>query len=210
MSLLLPAGDGLYWLRGGVIIKIVKQSLRQALSRRQRRSIVEPSRVRSAVLLPIYCKDGQYYLLFTKRTESVREHKGQISFPGGAYEEGDGTLMATALRESAEEIGLVPADVEVLGSLDDMSTFTTGYTISPFVAFIPWPYQFKLDREEVDEIIEVPVSALLDKDFVSQETEVIEGNTVTSYYYRYGGRVIWGATARIVNQFLEILARVIK
>ena len=160
--------------------------------------------------MPIYCKQGQYYLLFIKRTEKVKEHKGQIAFPGGAYWEGDKTLLDTALRESAEEIGLAPSDVEILGVLDDTLTHTSSYVISPFVALIPWPYQFKVDREEIEEIIEVPISVLLDKGGMHQETEIIDGEAVTSYFYHYQGRVIWGATARILNQFLDIWARVME
>jgi len=189
-------------------MRLMEQRLRQALSCRQKQHIVEPGWVPSAVLVPIYYKGGQYYLLFIKRTEKVKEHKGQISFPGGAYGEGDGTLLNTALRESDEEVGLAPGEVEILGVLDDIVTKTSGYIISPFVALIPWPYQFKINREEVEEIIEVPISVLQDKSCVHQETEIIEGEAVTSYFYHYQGRVIWGATARILNQFLDILTQI--
>jgi len=187
----------------------MKQRLRQALSRRQKRHIFDASLTPSAVLLPIYHKKGQYYILFTKRTEKVRWHKGQISFPGGAYQEGDGTLVNTALRECAEEIGLTAEKVEVLGELDDTITRTSNYIISPFVAFIPGTYQFKVNSKEAEEIIEIPISRLLDKGCLRQETEVIDGEAVTSYFYHYQGRVIWGATARILNQFLDIFTQVI-
>ena len=100
-------------------------------------------------------------------------------------------------------------DVEVLGELDDIIT-TSNYIISPFVGFIPWPYQFRVDGEEAEEIIEVPVSALLDKSSRRQGSEIIGGETVTSYFYPYQGRVIWGATARILHQFLDILAQVVR
>ena len=186
----------------------MKQRLMQALSQRRKRRIVDSSLMPSAVLVPLYCKEGQYHILFTKRTEAVTEHKGQISFPGGAYQEGDRTLIDTALRESIEEIGLMASDAEVLGELDDTITVTSRYVISPFVAYIPWPYQFKLDRREVEEIIKVPISALLNKDCLQQQTEIRDGETVTLYFYHYQGRVIWGATARILNQFLDIFAQV--
>jgi len=189
-------------------MRAMKQRLRQALSQRQKQHIVDASRVSSAVLLPIYYKQGQYYILFTKRTGKVKEHKGQISFPGGAYQDGDRTLVDTALRECAEEIGLMAEVIEVLGELDDTITQATGYIISPFVAIIPWPYPLKIDQWETEEIIEVPISALLDKSSLHQETEIIDDKTVTSYFYHYQGRVIWGATARILNQFLDVFARV--
>ncbi len=171
---------------------------------------MDTSRVPSAVLIPVYYKEGQYYILFTQRTEKVKDHKGQISFPGGAYEEQDGVLVNTALRESAEEIGLMVGDAEVLGELDDMATIGSGYIISPFVASIPWPYQFKLEEWETEEIIEIPISALLDKDCVRRGTDILDNQLVTTYFYHYQDKVIWGATARILNQFLDIWAGVIE
>jgi 8-oxo-dGTP pyrophosphatase MutT (NUDIX family) len=187
----------------------MEQRLREVLSQRQRQHIIDAELVPSAVLVPIYYKQGQYYILFIKRTERVREHKGQISFPGGACQEDDGTLVDTALRECAEEIGLMAEEVEVLGELDDIPTETSSYIISPFIGLIPWPYQFKVDGWETEEIIEVPISALMDKDCLRQETEIIGGRAVTSYFYHYQGRVIWGATAGILHQFLDIFAQVV-
>ena len=189
-------------------METMKQKLRQLLSQSQKRHVVDASRKSAAVLLPIYWKQGEYYLLFTKRTQKVKEHTGEISFPGGAYQEDDGTLLNTALRECAEEIGLMAEEVEVLGELDDTISRTSNFIISPFVALIPWPYQFRMDEGEVEELIEVPVSVLLDRGCQHQETEIIDGEAVTSYFYHYQGRVIWGATARILKQFLDIYTQV--
>ena len=187
----------------------MKQRLEQLLSQREHRRIVDTSRVLSAVLVPLYYKQGQYYVLLIQRTEKVKNHKGQIAFPGGAFEERDETLLDTALRESTEEIGLKPEDVEVLGEMDDEISITSYYIISPFVALIPWPYQFKVDGEETEAIIEVPIQALLDKGSVRQGTDIVEGKPVTSYFYHYQEKVIWGATARILNQFLYFFTQAI-
>ncbi len=187
----------------------MKQMLKQALSQRPKSRIVDAGRVPSAVLIPIYRKQGEYYILFTKRTETVKDHKGQISFPGGAREKHDETPFDTALRETAEEIGLPAESVKLLGELDDFRTATSNYIISPFVGAIQWPYPLTIDPIEVEEIIEIPISALLDKDCVSQETEIIDGQAVTAYFYNYQGKVVWGATARILTQFLDIWAEVI-
>lgn len=184
----------------------MKQQLKRILSRRQKLHIFDANRTAAAVLVPIFGKHGQYYILFTKRTEKVKEHKGEISFPGGAYEEKDGSMINTALREAAEEIGLMADHVEILGELDDTIT-TTGYLISPFVAGIPWPYQFKADTDEIEEIIEVPVSTLLDRSCLREETEIRDGKPATAFFYHCYGHVIWGATARILNQLLGILAQ---
>ncbi|MFC1970452.1 NUDIX hydrolase [Chloroflexota bacterium] len=186
----------------------MKEDLRQLLSKRQKRYIIDASRVPSATLLPIYKKQGQYHILFIKRTETVKEHKGQISFPGGTREEGDRTLLDTALRECTEEIGLRIEDVDLLGELDDEVTTTSNYIVSPFVAAIPWPYRFKINPEEVDEIIEIPIPGLLDKHSCYPDIEYLDGKRFDSYTYRYKGRIIWGATARILNRFLDIFYQV--
>ncbi len=185
----------------------MKQRLRQFLSLRKKRHIVNASRIKSAVLVPVYCRQGQPYVLFTRRTEKVRTHKGEISFPGGAYEKRDGTLVTTALRECSEEICLIAEAADVVGELDDQISAASNYIISPFVAYIPWPYQFKLNEEETAELIEVPISSLLDKSCLEQRSDVLDGEVVDAYYYHYQGNVIWGATARILHQFLDIYAR---
>lgn len=100
-------------------------------------------------------------------------------------------------------------EIEVVGELNDTLTMTSGYIVSPFVGFIPWPRTLQVDQRETGEIIEVPISALMDKGCLRQETKIIDGEAVTSYFYHYQGRVIWGATARILNQFLDIWAKVI-
>lgn len=190
----------------GVTIRNVIEKLREALARRQISRLHDPSMTASAVLVPIFMKAGQHHLLFMQRTEKVKDHKGQISFPGGAYEKEDNGLLNTALREAQEEIGLTPQDVEVLGELDDMLTVATSYIISPFVGVIPYPYPFELDHFETEELIEVPIAALMDKNCFSESKSVSNGQEIEVYFYRYGNKVIWGATARILKQFLEIVA----
>ena len=185
----------------------MKERLRETLSSRQKLYIVDSSRVAAAVLVPLYQKQGKYHILFTKRTETVKEHKGEISFPGGAYEEGDGTLVTTALRECAEEIGLMAGDIEILGELDDYISRVSNYVISPFVGLIPWPYDFRLNRHETEEVITVPISALLHENCLHKETEILDGEVANSYSYHYENRIIWGATARILSNFLAIFTQ---
>ena len=197
-------------LESGANIVSVEKKLRQALSQRQKFYISDPRRIPSAVLIPLYKKEGEYHILFIQRTDRVKDHKGQISFPGGAYEEGDDNLRQTALREAAEEVGLAAEDVEVLGELDDLRTIGSNYVISPFVARMPWPYQLKVDEWETEEVIEVPISVLLDKSNISQDKTILDGKEIDQYYYHYQDKVIWGATARILHQFLGILADIIE
>jgi len=191
---------------GGVTIRNVIEKLREVMAKRQISRLNDPRMTASAVLVPIFKKNGQYHLLFMQRTERVKDHKGQISFPGGAYEKEDNELLNTALREAEEEIGLAPHDVEVLGELDDMLTVATSYIISPFVGLIPYPYPFKLDHFETEELIEVPIATLLDKNCFSESKSISNGQEIEVYFYKYENKVIWGATARILKQFLGIVA----
>ncbi|MBM3155316.1 MAG: CoA pyrophosphatase [Chloroflexi bacterium] len=187
-----------------MIICQMKKQFKKALSSRFKRRISDQRLVKAAVLLPLFYKDGQYHILFTRRSNEVMHHKGQISFPGGAKHDDDASLLDTALRESCEEIGLQAEDVEILGELDDAPTSTSNFVISPFVGFIPYPYDFRISRGEIDEIFDVPVSALLRDTNLKQEHHDIGGQIFTTYTYECGGRVIWGATAGILHQFLEI------
>ncbi len=163
----------------------------------------------AAVLLPLYLEDGRHHLLFIQRTDRVRDHKGQISFPGGAWEDDDGTMQATALREASEEIGLAAGDVEVLGALDEILTIGSNYLISPFVGVFPWPYDLRVDRWETEEAFGVPLAALLDPACLREGRDVLDGQPIPSYFYHYEDRVIWGATARILHQFLGIVATIL-
>lgn len=182
----------------------MKEKIRQALSSRRKEKMNDESLTEAAVLVPLFFRGGEYHILFTRRSSQVAHHKGQISFPGGARSEGDHSLLDTALRESWEEIGLETRDIEIIGELDDTPTVSSGFAISPFVAFIPYPYEFKVSDYEIDEIFHVPVSALLREAKVTRESRVVLGEVVTAYSYEYEGRVIWGATAWIVRQLLEI------
>ncbi len=185
--------------------RLTKEDIRQALSGREKRTSNDRNLIPAAVLVPLYEKSGEYHLIFTKRTENLEYHKGQISFPGGVRQGDKEPLRATALRESCEEIGLNSKDVEILGELDDEITATTNFAISPFVAAIPYPYKFKANPAEVEEIIEIPVTALLDKSHLREELKVRHGKLVPEYSYEYSRWIIWGATARILRQFLEVV-----
>ena len=142
---------------------------------------------------------------FAQRDQCAAHHKGQICFPGGTPDEGDGDLVATAVRESDEEIGLKPEDVEMLGKLDDMITMSSMRIITPFVASIPYPYEFRINPSEVEEMVEVPISALLEKGNFWEESVSFEGRPFTAYFFRYRDWVIYGATAVILRRFLDLL-----
>jgi 8-oxo-dGTP pyrophosphatase MutT (NUDIX family) len=183
----------------------MSESIKKALSGRRRRIISTKRLTRAAVLLPLFQKEGRYHVLFTKRTERVKHHKGEISFPGGVVDEGDEDIEATALRETFEEIGLQRNNAEILGKLDDAVTISSAYLITPIVAEIVCPYPFSINEDEIEELIEIPLEAFLEEDRWINETYANGGKKILSYRFEYKGRIIWGATARIIRQFLDIL-----
>jgi 8-oxo-dGTP pyrophosphatase MutT (NUDIX family) len=183
--------------------------LSQAFSRRTKVPLQDSNRKPSAVLIPIYFQEREHRILFTKRTELVHHHKGEISFPGGGFHQEDGTLLNTALRESFEEIGLAPQDVIVLGELDDILTKGSPYIITPFVGSILPEYKFKISDFEIAELIEIPIQALLAEGCRREDPiELIDGREFAPYVYAYKDKMITGATARILKQFLEIFVQV--
>lgn len=162
--------------------------------------------IHAAVLIPIFSDQGEYKILFTKRSDHVNTHKGQISFPGGSMEEADQNLLETALREAHEEIGLLKEDVEILGQADDTTTVVSNFIVRPFVGVIPYPYDFTISSDEVDRIIEVPFKVFLENNpQYRQNSAVFEGITYPGSAFRYKGNVIWGATARILENLMGIL-----
>ena len=173
----------------------MKQQIEKILRHRKKEKITGENLKASAVLIPIFYNQGQYHILFTERSDAVVFHKGQVCFPGGTQEPSDSSLLQTALRESEEEIGLEAKDIEILGELDDSLTFTTNYVISPFVAFISHPHSLRTNGREVKGAFSVPLSFLMDEANFKQD----------SYAYEYEGHIIWGATARILRQFIDLL-----
>jgi 8-oxo-dGTP pyrophosphatase MutT (NUDIX family) len=181
------------------------ERLRQVLDRRVRRSIdTAPPLIRAGVLIPLLMQGNDLEMLFTRRTDTVLTHKGQISFPGGQREEIDVETIGTALRESYEEIGLAPSRVTVLGELDDVFTAVSSFVITPVVGLVEGGIDdLRLAPDEVRSLLVVPVRRLLDADVHSAETRTVGGQRYRIHYYTVGDDVIWGATGRIVYQFLK-------
>ncbi|MFX0203336.1 MAG: NUDIX hydrolase [Candidatus Hodarchaeota archaeon] len=183
-----------------------RNEIRKILSGRAIQKIIDPTSRRAAVLIPLFKKDDIYHLLFIKRTTKVSHHKGQISFPGGAYDEADQTLETTALRETYEEIGVNENAIEILGELDDSRTVTSNYIISAFVGYIEYSQvNFKFHEFEIEDHIEMPLSVLLHRNNFSEGWYSYEGKLRPAYFYQYKQHVIWGATARILKQFLDLI-----
>jgi 8-oxo-dGTP pyrophosphatase MutT (NUDIX family) len=182
----------------------LRHQIRDLLARRQPEASEAQDLVCAAVLLPLLCKDGEWHVLVTQRTQDVEHHKGQISLPGGACEPGDETLMDTALRETYEEIGVPPETVEVLGPLDDFPT-VTNFVVTPFVGIIPHPFPYRLNPREVEAVVEVPIAFLCDPSRLRVEQREYEGRTFSVLFWDFGAYTIWGATARILKDFLDLI-----
>lgn len=160
----------------------------------------------AAVLILLFHNDNGHHLILTKRSIEVEHHKGEICFPGGKQDPKDSTLLRTALRETHEEIGVRPEDVELLGALTPTAT-TSGFAISPFLGQIPYPYDLQVNKVEISEVIEVPLSILLDPSSMRSEVICTKGKQTTVFSYIYGSHSIWGATARIITELLGLLAK---
>lgn len=177
---------------------------RARLGARQRRIVPPGPLVRAAVLVPIVDR-GEATLVFAQRTERVGQHKGQISFPGGRVDPEDADDLAAALREAHEEVGLEPSRVEPLGLLDDTETFATQYVITPWVGRVRGAVVWQPDGEEIERVIEVPVAALLDRGCFRVERWERDGVARDVYFYEYRDTTIWGATARILKTYLDLV-----
>jgi 8-oxo-dGTP pyrophosphatase MutT (NUDIX family) len=161
----------------------------------------------AAVLIPLICWKDEWHLVFTRRTQVVEHHKGQVSFPGGGCDPDEITPEQTAVREANEEIGLQPGHVRLLGRLNEVLTITR-YRVTPVVGVIPWPYEIRREPAEVDRVFTIPLEWLsmranwddqpFTPDGVQRPFSVIS-------YHPYDGEVLWGATARMTHNFLSVL-----
>jgi 8-oxo-dGTP pyrophosphatase MutT (NUDIX family) len=156
------------------------------------------------VLIPLV--DGpEPSLVFTERAADLPRHAGEMSFPGGLRHEADPDLLHTALRETEEELGLPPSDVDVLGALEPFLTYSTGFWLTPFVGALSSGQRFAPSPAEIAEVFEVPLARLAR---VEREVEYRrEGWTWTGFAYEVDGRTIWGATGRILHRFLEVIRK---
>jgi 8-oxo-dGTP pyrophosphatase MutT (NUDIX family) len=188
---------------------ITEERVIQRLSRHQGAAAVEKDgrQVRqAAVLVPICRVDGKWHLLYTRRTDTVLTHKGQVAFPGGAVEADDPDVTYTALREAYEEIGLIPDQVKILGRMPNYVTISD-YLITPIVGRVPWPFELVLSAGEVMSVFTIPLDWLTDPTNWQEKpfTRPDGRQEMVIFYETYLGELLWGITARITLNFLDIL-----
>ena len=157
----------------------------------------------AAVLIPLAWFENEWHLLYTRRTNKVETHKGQVSFPGGACDPGEEMPEQTALREAEEEIGMHPQDVHVLGRLGPMVTITS-FRVTPVVGVVKWPYAFRVENAEVARVFTMPLSWLADKSN-RWEFKLPGRENGLIVYHPFDGEILWGATAMMTDVFMKAL-----
>lgn len=163
----------------------------------------------AAVLVPLLKKKGNWHLLLTRRNADLPEHSGQVAFPGGRADPEDGSPEQTALREAQEEIGLNPSDVRILGRMQTFLTITN-YNVTPIVGVAPWPYPFRPASEEVSRVFTIPLAWLADplNHEIQERSLPPPYDPVPVVYFKpYDGEVLWGASARLTLNLLDILSQ---
>jgi 8-oxo-dGTP pyrophosphatase MutT (NUDIX family) len=179
------------------------EEIKNRLKDYEKKHLPSVNRTAASVLIPLVNSGGEIHVLFIKRTETVRQHKGEISFPGGIFEIGDKDIRSTSLREMNEETGISAEHIDIIGEIDDCIT-VTGFHVTPFAGFVKNISNLKPDPAEIEEIFLVPLSHLADKRNVSSFEW--GGHADMVYFYRYKDRCIWGATGRILKNFLDVIS----
>ncbi len=184
--------------------EITLDLIRDALARRNPITAAPEGLMPAAVMLLIYRKDGEHCVLLNKRSMTVEHHKGEMSFPGGARDPEDADFEDTALRETDEEMGIKPSDVTILGRLDDNVT-RSNFLVKVFVGTIPYPYEFKPSSHEIAEVVEIPISVLRDPTYWRWDSRIEDGERTSVRSYGYQEHLVYGATAKILDQFLDVI-----
>jgi 8-oxo-dGTP pyrophosphatase MutT (NUDIX family) len=165
----------------------------------------QPGYRHAGVLLPLLLEGGSCKVLLTKRTDRVEHHKGQISFPGGAVDKGDASIEETVLRETYEEIGLSREHIEILGRIDDVLTMASNYVVHPLVGWVTHLNDLVINRAEVERVVKAPLSLFHRANSENKRYSVeYEGVIYETPAYENGKDLIWGATAKMMENFMEI------
>ena len=178
-------------------------ALRALLARKPAIEIDAPQHRRACVLIPLIRNGAGWSILFTRRSEQLAAHSGQIAFPGGAVETGE-TLEQAAIREAEEEVGIPAQHVELIGRLDDVITHS-GFLVAPFVGVIHESVAYVIQEAEVVEVFEVPIEALLDVRNPEVRYVPFRRKEYPAYFYQHGPHEIWGLTGRMLKAFLDLV-----
>ena len=191
------------------MVELTLDLIKDTLAQRERVTAAADGLMPAAVMLLLYPKDGEFCVLLNKRSMTVEHHKGEMSFPGGARDPEDDDFEATARRETEEEMGIARDDITILGRLDDNVT-RSNFIVKVFVGTIPYPYEFKPSSHEIAEVVEIPMSVLRDPGTIRWASRIEEGKRIAVRSYGYQHHLVYGATAKILDQFLDIVEEGLK
>ncbi|MCL1833617.1 MAG: CoA pyrophosphatase [Leptospirales bacterium] len=177
-----------------------KKSISERLSNRKKRSVENSEYKKAAVLIIFMEKENAPYVLLTLRTDRVSTHKGQVSFPGGGFDSSDNSMLDTALRETMEEVGIDPGEIEIIGEFDEYISIM-GFHVYTFVGALNSAQKYNPSKDEIDLIFEAPFSIFYNEEYTKCEKVNYSGRDYDVYYYDYNNITIWGLTARILTDF---------
>lgn len=178
--------------------------IRNNLERRDKKCCNYPDYRSASVLILLVNKNSSPHVILTLRTDTVSTHKGQVSFPGGGVDDTDRDYLFTALRETHEEIGVPPEKIKILGEFDDYISLA-GFEVHVYAGTTDYPVEYMLSEDEIDTVLEVPLSIFRNREFDKCDIIKHEGKEVAVYYYSWDGATIWGMTARILTDFAQII-----
>ena len=186
------------------MVELTLDLIKDTLAHRERVTAAAEGLMPAAVMLLLYPKDGDFCVLLNQRSMTVEHHKGEMSFPGGARDPEDADFEDTARRETEEEMGIARNDITILGRLDDNVT-RSNFLVKVFVGTIPYPYEFNPSSHEIAEVVEIPLSVLRDSATIRWDSRIEDGQRVAVRSYGYQRHLVYGATAKILDQFLDII-----
>ena len=187
------------------------ESIKKTIDNLNKKAIKEPQRPsvgykKAAVLIPFVCDNGKWSLLYTLRSENLNKHSGQVSFPGGAMDPTDHSIIRTALRESNEEIGLQSDSIKIIGQMPDFLT-NTDFIITPIVVSLDWPINLNISKNEVSKVFTIPVQWLRNQENWEERlyTHPSGWHGSVIFYKHYDGELLWGISAKITVELLKEL-----
>lgn len=182
------------------------EKISKDLERREKQCCTYPEYRKASVLILLVNKNNSPHVILTLRTNTVSTHKGQVSFPGGGFDNTDKDFLFTALRETYEEIGIPPEKIQILGEFDDYISLA-GFEVHVYAGITDYPVNYDLSADEIDIILEVPLSLFRNKEYTRYDKIQHKDKEVQIYYYDWEGTSIWGMTARILTDFAEIFPK---
>ncbi|HPS57335.1 MAG TPA: CoA pyrophosphatase [Spirochaetota bacterium] len=187
--------------------EVFKETLRERLKNRKKRSISFPDYRKAAVMMLFFEKNNSVHVLLQLRTDRVSTHKGQVSMPGGSCDSTDRDLLQTALRETNEEMGIDPSAIEVIGEFDEYISIM-GFQVNVFAGALNSKIEYTASDDETEQILEVPFSLFYNEEFYKCEKLTHEGREFDVYYYDFNGITVWGMTARILTDFSRKICKI--